>query len=74
MCLVFVDCLVQVLALKFRVFAATEKRHRYKLLTNKYSCIFYENSYIFASSSKLWWIWGVFFAMCISQVANTSKC
>lgn len=49
----FVDCLVQVLEIKFRAFATTENRHRYKLRTNKYSCIFYEKSYIFASYSKL---------------------
>lgn len=34
------------------MFPTTEIRHRDKLLTNKYSCIFYEKSYIFASSSK----------------------
>lgn len=52
MCLVFVDCLVLMLELKFRVFPTIDNRHRYKLLTNKYSCIFYEKSYIFTSSSE----------------------
>lgn len=45
MCLVFVDSLVQVLELKFRVFAITENRHRYKLLTNKF--FFFMRSHTF---------------------------
>lgn len=44
MCPVFVDFQVQVLDLKFRVFATTENCHRYKLLTNKHSCIFMRNN------------------------------